>query len=535
MSEKQLTDIIEDCKVNGILFFLEKEQLKVTVKKGNRIPEDLMDCIVQQKAGIVRLLKEQVIPAGTSTKADCDDWFNEGGLNEPDQPDEMGHYEVMHTQAREYLRYEITGPFSYNITLKMKFTYFDKNAVEKVIETVITRHESLRTTFLNVNGILRQVIHTYPMNGFSIEYIHLDEKSGKEKIFGDIITGLSKLLFNLETGPLVNVKVVHYTSGINWLLFTMHHVISDAASLNILRNEFEVLYNAFTEYKADPLGPLPVQYKAYSRWVNNFINSDKGRYSREYYHHKILESLENEKVSGFQPRTVSSYKKQLLSELADRFRGKDVADIGERMCGYIVNIYPEPGNFYVNYFTGPYLAAFKSLAARNNATVFSVLVTTLAIAFYRIRKRKFLRICIPYSTRVFEPFDDVVGFLVGKVIVFIEVNERSVLSDLIYVVEKSILESANHRFYPNELLMKELDITLDVLSPIQVNYIRQKGVLKSFIPRQYPAKCRFDFRCTVNDYENGLELLIDYQLSKYTASEVGCMYYEILKILAKSS
>lgn len=535
MSEEQLTGIIEDCTVKGISFSLENENLRVTVKKGNLIPEDLMSHIVQQKEGIVRLLRENQQGFTGIAKGHTKNWFDEQLLNEPHLPDAMGYYEVMHTQEREYARFEIFGAFNYNVSLKIKFTFFDREILEEVIKTIVTRHESLRTSFKKANGILRQVIHAYPMEGFSIEYIHLEENAGKEKALAEIVAGLSKQPFNLETGPLINIKVVHYDTDINWLLFTMHHVISDATSLNILRNELEILYGVFTENETSPLKTGIVQYKDYSRWVNKFLSSNNGRISRDYYHQNILASIENEMRSGSAPGKKQSYKKQLLNELTLKLGAKAAGELCEKMCGYVVNIYTNPGFFYVNYFTGTYHAALKKLAVKNKATVFSVFASALAIAFFRIRKRRSLRISVPYSTRVFEPFEEVVGFLVSKVIVFVDVDERSQLTDLIAVVEHNVNESARHRFYPNELLLKELDLTLDVLSPIQVNYIIQKGRLKSFVPRQYPANCHFEFRCAVHDYENGLEVLIDYQSAKYTSAEVDCIYLEMLKLLAANA
>jgi hypothetical protein len=530
----EVAQIIEDCIGNGIKLFIETDQLRVVVKKDYIIPEATLNLIRQKKAGIIQFLKEKDIRRQLNAQLGHEAWFDEKSLTINDNNGANDCYEVMHSQAKEYLRYEIIGAFGFNLTLKMKFSWFDKAAIEKVVETVITRHESLRTTFKKVNGKQRQVIHNYPMEGFSIEYIDLAQKKNREKVFRRIYAGLSKLPFDFETGPLVNVKIVHYDAGVNWLLFTMHHVISDEVSLNILRNELETLYEAFTEQKPDPLPPPAIQYKDYAAWVKNHMDSAKGQYSREYYHRKLLTSIENEIKSGAGTKPLPSYKKQLLRELASKLKRKNVQEMGERMYGYIVNIYTKPGACYINYFKGSPLTSLKAIAAGNKVTVFSVLVAALSIAMYRVRKEQFLRMYLPFSTRVFEKLDDVIGWFVGEVIVCIDVNEQSSLSDLITAVERNILESADHRLYPHERLMKELDVTLDVLSPIQINYIRQQGSVKDFTPRQSPAKCHFNFRCAINDYENGIEFLIDYKLSEYTAGEVENIYAEILKIIDES-
>jgi Condensation domain len=291
------------------------------------------------------------------------------------------------------------------------------------------------------------------------------------------------------------------------------------------------MYEAYTEQQPDPLPVPALQYKDYCSWVNRYINSSKGVYSRNYYHQKILTSIENEMRSGAGISKLSSYKKQLYQELTCELKRKDVQDITERMLGYIVNIYPKKGNCFINYFTGTDLTNLKTIAVKNKVTVFTVLVAALAIAFYRVRNEQFLRMYLPCSTRVFEKLDGMAGWFVGEVIVCIDVNETSSLKNLIPIVENEILESANHRLYPHEKLMKEMDITLDILAPVQINYVRQLGVIKDFTPRQSAASCHFGFRCAINDYENGIEFLTEYNLAKYTDKEVENMYAEILNMI----
>jgi Condensation domain/TubC N-terminal docking domain len=229
----EVAQIIDDCIDKGIKFFIETDQLRVSVKKDYVIPEAMLNLIRQKKNAIIEFLREKETRRQLNKEMGHDAWFDEKSLDAGAIADANGCYEMMHSQIKEYLRYEIIGAFGFNLTLKLKFAEFDKAAIEKVIETVMNRHESLRTTFIKINGEQRQVINAYPMENFGIKYIDLTQNKNRDKTFRRIYASLSKLPFDFETGPLVDVKVIQYDKGINWLLFTIHHVVSDEISLNV--------------------------------------------------------------------------------------------------------------------------------------------------------------------------------------------------------------------------------------------------------------------------------------------------------------
>jgi hypothetical protein len=72
--------------------------------------------------------------------------------------------------------------------------------------------------------------------------------------------------FDLEHGPLVRGRLIRLSDDEQVLLVTMHHIVSDDWSQQVLRQELGTLYQAFAQGRDDPLTPLPIQYIDYAAW-----------------------------------------------------------------------------------------------------------------------------------------------------------------------------------------------------------------------------------------------------------------------------
>ena len=524
----EVADIIKTIKENNITILYFNDQLKISTKNGSKIPPLLIEKIKDHKKEIIELLKTK--NAGKILDdADYDLWFDEKSLKDINLSGNDGTFAVMHQQEKEFLRFLIVGDYGFNLTLKLKFEHYEKKAIEDVFETLFLRHESLRTTFTSVNGETRQVINSYPLKGNEINYVNIIHHENKQQLLNNIVDSLSKHPFNFEKGPLVKITIVHYAEDVNYLLFTSHHVISDEESLKILRSELTELYNAYTENEPNPLPPLEIQYKEYAQWVNNYLASDKGIKSKKFYKEKILKSLikNNIYIGG-----EVSYKRELEEELKKQLKTDTIEFPFTKAHGLIVNIQLEPGASYRAFLNASNVNELKKIAAQNNVSTFTVVVTLMSALFFKIKGQRNLRIYIPYTTRVFEKFDHIIGWLVGEVILCVDIEDDVKLDELIATVDKEIIEVSHHRFYPHEKLMSDLDIPLNILAPIQLNFIKDDGQINDFTPKHSDLHgAHFDFRCAIIEHVNGIEFNVDYKLSKYSSKEVEIMCSKLVELL----
>lgn len=447
------------------------------------------------------------------------------------------YYEAMHQQKKEYMRFRLLGRNTFNIQFEIHFKDLDREVLEETIDRLFERHESLRTAFRQHDGKIEQYVYPSKPPGFEIEYIDLLGLEDKDEMIDEIYRKSSATRFDFERGPLVGIKVARYEERLSGMLFTIHHVISDGRSIDILKKEILALYEAGREGQEDPLPPVKWQYRDYGSWVNDFLESKGGAECREFYENRILESLAGENLHpGGDPgdghMAPRSYKKELERDLLKCLGMKDERLVGEAL-GSIVHLYPEPGGCYRTYIKKDLLNKLEKLAVECNTTLFMVLIATFAILFRKVKERKNIRMYIPVTTRVLEEFEDIVGWLIGELIVCIKVDDDRNCNDLVTTVTNIFLETGNYRLYPHERIMKDLDLPLSVLAPVFINF---GETIDEDIQDLRPVHAgkgsgHFDFKCVIYEYKNCLALTIDYNLNAYTPADIEYIMKEYLAIL----
>ncbi|NIM14873.1 MAG: amino acid adenylation domain-containing protein [Candidatus Aminicenantes bacterium] len=151
----------------------------------------------------------------------------------------------------------------------------DINRLESTFKKLISRQESLRTSF-KVIGVGEEVVQCiHDKVEFEIEYYELatEDTERKEEIIHNskfIIQNSFIRPFDLSQAPLLRVGLIKLPASY-FLLVDMHHIISDGVSVNIFVKEFTLLY------EGEELPALRIQYKDYSRWEKKQAANDEQR------------------------------------------------------------------------------------------------------------------------------------------------------------------------------------------------------------------------------------------------------------------
>ena len=136
---------------------------------------------------------------------------------------------------------------------------------------VVRRHEALRTVFAVVESAPVQVIRSAGM--FELPFTDLSELSAAEK---DLRLEQLRLLeaetpFDLQGGPLLRVRLVRTGDAEHFLFVTMHHIISDGPSLEVLLHEMVRNYEDLAANRPFTLPELRYQYADYAAWQRQWI------------------------------------------------------------------------------------------------------------------------------------------------------------------------------------------------------------------------------------------------------------------------
>src|SRR5262249_912037 len=147
----------------------------------------------------------------------------------------------------------------------------DLEALERVINEIVRRHEVLRTRFEVEEGQPIQVIDQWtPRKMERVDLTNLPREE-KEREARRIAREEAGMGFDLRRGPLLRVKVLELEEEEHVMLFSMHHIVSDAWSVRVLVREVCALYEAISEGQKSPLDELEIQYADYAVWQRKYL------------------------------------------------------------------------------------------------------------------------------------------------------------------------------------------------------------------------------------------------------------------------
>ncbi|HFC12082.1 MAG TPA: amino acid adenylation domain-containing protein, partial [Anaerolineae bacterium] len=157
---------------------------------------------------------------------------------------------------------------AYNITLTIELHgALDSDLLTQALQLLVQRHESLRTTFVAHNGIPQQVIAEQGEVCLHVVTCGEDEVEG-------LISAETHHAFDLSRGPLLRTTILQLNPTRQILILSMHHIISDGWSINLLFSEVTAYYAALDQGVTPQPAPLPVQYPDYAIWQRHWLQGD---------------------------------------------------------------------------------------------------------------------------------------------------------------------------------------------------------------------------------------------------------------------
>jgi amino acid adenylation domain len=308
--------------------------------------------------------------------------------------------------------YNMPGLFEFEGTL-------DAAALSRSFETLIQRHEILRTVFRETtDGEIRQYILPATETGFKINY----HDQGQE-----LQINLSQP-FNLGTGPLLRADL--YPTGPGKWLFTyvMHHIISDGWSMEVLIRELLQLYQAYVQGQPDPLPPLRIHYKDYAAWQQEQLQSDNARQHKEYWLQQFSDGLPVLELPAEKPRPAvktyhgASMHKQLEAGIAD---------------------------------------GLNALCQSSGSTLFMTLLAAVKVLLYRYTGQEDIIIGSPVAGRGHSDLEDQIGFYVNTLALRTQFSGTDTYLQLLARIKQVTLDAYEHQSYPFDALVDELHLQRD--------------------------------------------------------------------------
>jgi len=338
----------------------------------------------------------------------------------------MNTYPLSHAQKRVWLVDKMAGGIAaYNmpIVLNLEGT-LDVVKLSSVLNQIMDRHEVLRTKFILINEEPRQkVMQKLTLN---LEPIDCDIAYAKHEIEKD-----SYKLFNLNEAPLLRVKLYRISENKHIFYFNTHHIISDGWSLGVISDEISKLYHN------QVLTPLTIQYKDYSIWQNDILNSDEMTQTKAYWQNKFKNSVEPLAFPLDFPRS----KKQT-------FRGNTLkVDLSE------------------------FLEEIEKFNQKETTTLFMFLTSVIKLILSRYANQNDITVGFPISGRDMLALENQIGFYANTLVLRDVIDFDRDFYTLLRQIKETFLEAYKHQNYPFEKLVNELNIPRDISRSPLFDYV----------------------------------------------------------------
>lgn len=296
-------------------------------------------------------------------------------------------------------------------------------ALGQTFEAIVARHESLRTTFPMMDEHPVQCIAE--RGSISLAVIDLAglPDTDREHEAMRLAAEESKRPFDLAKGPLLRVNLLRLGDQEHILLLTMHHIVTDAWSIEIMVQEIATLYEAFSHGTIPSLQELPIQYADFSEW------------QREWLQGEVLEAQ------------VSYWKKQLggnrpMMELpTDRPRPAMQTYLGKQKSLTLSKTLHE---------------ALKALSQREEVTLFMTLLAAFQTLLHRHTGQDDITVGLPVANRNRPEIEGLIGFFVNTLVLRSDLSGNPTFRELLKRVREVALGAYDHQDLPFEKLVEEL-------------------------------------------------------------------------------
>lgn len=159
---------------------------------------------------------------------------------------------------------------------------------ERAVDTLIKRHESLRATF----SPDARFMCIYKNVNFEISQNDLSDLTTieKENTIDHIVKEEVNTLFDLVNGPLFRVNLIKVEDYEYIATLTIHHIIGDGLSIDVILEELGELYSAYVEDK-EPKLPHPERFSEFAERINSFMESSEYKPQENFWINIYKESV----------------------------------------------------------------------------------------------------------------------------------------------------------------------------------------------------------------------------------------------------
>ncbi|MCA1682083.1 MAG: condensation domain-containing protein, partial [Actinobacteria bacterium] len=321
-----------------------------------------------------------------------------------------------------FLNELISDGTEYNTGVGLRLSgALDPGALRAALDALVSRHESLRTTFHTLDGHGVQVVAArgeIPLRAVDLTTMEFSERgTAADQALAEELSHS----FDLQRGPLTRAVLVRLAEDDHVLLLSQHHIITDGWSVGVLTDELAELYAAVRGAPIE-LPELSIQYPDFAVWQRERLSDQVLEPHLDYWKRKLagIETLElpTDRPRPYLRSTAGAvYREDLPSSLVE---------------------------------------ALTRVGRKQGVTLFMTLTAAVQVLLSRYCSQKDVAIGTVTSGRNRAELENLVGFFVNTVVLRSTVNGALTFSEFVAEVRETVLEAFAHDEVPFDRLVEEL-------------------------------------------------------------------------------
>ena len=454
----------------GIALSAEGGELRISAPKGS-LTDELRSQLVEHKRELLELLSNK--SAATA------------GI--PRLPGAVRHDNLPLSFAQErlwFLDQLDQGSPVYNIPWAMRLRGdLDTAALQRAVDRLLKRHESLRTGFFTIRQEPAQRIADINSLPIREEQLHVADDAE----LAQHLTSLTHLPFDLRQPPLLRVHLLATNAREHVLLLVIHHIIADGWSMGVLMRDLADLYAAEAEHTSAAPPELNVQYADYAVWQRGELQGSKLEAELGYWRDALAGAPTLLELPTDRPRPA-----------APSYRGDWASAV----------------------FPLSLLQQLQALALKRGTTLYMLLLAVFNVLLWRYTRQDDLLVGTPVAGRQQTETEELLGLFVNSVVVRSTLRPEMPFAELLEAVSNTTLDALNHQELPFEKLVTEFQqdrhTGIAPIFQVMFNLQNREQELVDFAGLTSEAvvvetkTAKFDLNVLMEDRQDGLAAWFEY-------------------------
>jgi amino acid adenylation domain-containing protein/non-ribosomal peptide synthase protein (TIGR01720 family) len=426
------------------------------------------------------------------------------------QPRDRESYPLSFAQQRLWFLEQLEpGTAMYNIPLAVRLRgQVDPDVLERSINAIVQRHETLRTVFRSHQGEPVQVILPELHIPLAIDDLREIGDEEREAQAMRLAREEARQPFDLATGPLLRVRLLQLADDDFIALLTMHHIVSDGWSMGVILRELAAFYHAFSGEQMPALPPLSIQYVDFAVWQRQWLEGERLERQLDYWKTKLagIPALLRLPADHPRPPVQTTRGGSLSFELS-----------------------PELSN------------QLRALARHYDVTPFMLLMAAFQVLLARYSGQDDICVGTPVANRNRSEIEPLIGFFANTLVIRGDLFGDPAFPDFLQQMKQTVIDAQAHQDVPFETLVDELEPERDMsYTPLfQVMFSFQAAATKSFkLPQlrmeQLPldsGAVKFDLSLVMIDHPEQLRGRIAYNRDIFEHETVARMMAHFVTLL----